>query len=98
MSSELRAHTVPKGGPVAGLVAAGRRFDLDHVGAHVAHHHRAEGSGQCASEVYDLDTVQSCIHFVPPRGLVSLVYPASSNAWEIIAWAQYPPLKVSLTH
>jgi hypothetical protein len=38
--------------PAAGVVARARRLDLDHVGAHVAEHHCAQGSREDAREIH----------------------------------------------
>jgi len=37
--------------PAARVVTRAGRFDLDHIGAHVAEHHRAQRTGQNARQV-----------------------------------------------
>ena len=44
--------------PGAGVVALARQLDLDHVGAHVAQHHRAIGAGHDAREIDDANAAQ----------------------------------------
>ena len=45
------APPVPERRPGAGVVALGRLLDLDDLGAHVAEHHRAVGTGEDARQV-----------------------------------------------
>ena len=59
---ELGALPVPEGGPRTGLVTMLRLLDLDHVSAHVAEHHSAEGAGQGSSQVDYLDIAQRHRH------------------------------------
>src|SRR5262249_51431477 len=50
-AEEVRAPAADKRRPLARVVAVCRILDLDHLRAHVAEQHRAQGAGQHAREV-----------------------------------------------
>src|SRR5207249_11833137 len=59
--------------PTAGVVALTRLLDLDHLGAHVAERHRAEGTGENPGEVEHANSGQRSTGFRHEFVLSSLI-------------------------
>ena len=64
---ELGAFAVPDRGPFAGFVAVAGLLNFDDIGAHIGQVLGAEGAGEGAGEVDDLDVVQGLRHCSGPR-------------------------------
>jgi hypothetical protein len=57
-AEEVRAPAADERAPGSRIVAVPRILDLDHLGTHVAQQHGAEGTGEHAGEVDDLEAAQ----------------------------------------